>query len=150
MAEAAAILVHGDAAHRFDLRVYWEDTDAAGIVYYANYLRFIERARSEMVRAAGIDQQALLAEQGVIFAVRRCEVDYLAPAKLEDRLTVVTAVAGVGAATIDLIQTVERDGTVLVDTRVRLACVGAKQRPTRLPKPVRAVFATLYSASKED
>ena len=76
--------------HRFELRVYYEDTDLAGIVYYANYLKFIERARSEWVRERGIDQRRLRADEGIVFAVRRIEADYLAPATFDDLLTVVT------------------------------------------------------------
>ncbi len=78
--------------HRFDLRVYYEDTDLAGIVYYANYLKFIERARTEFVRALGVDQTALKVGQGIVFAVRRVEAEYLLPAVFEDDLTVETRV----------------------------------------------------------
>ena len=127
--------------HRFAVRVHWEDTDAAGIVYYANYLRFIERGRSALVRDAGIDQRALLAEPGLTFQVRRCEVDYLAPAVLDDALTVVTALGAVGGATLDLGQQVRRGDALLVDARVRLACVDRGGRPRRVPAGVRRILA---------
>lgn len=131
------------AAQRFRLRVYWEDTDAAGIVYYANFLKFFERARSEMVEAAGIDQSVLLAEQGIVFPVRRCEIDYLAPARLGDELDVHTTVRAVGGATIDLDQDVTRADAVLARGRIRLACTGRSGRPQRLPAPVRAALTPM-------
>ena len=149
MADVAGTSASVEVPHRFSMRVYWEDTDAAGIVYYANYLRFIERARSELVRRAGIDQRRLQADDGIVFAVRRCEIDYLAPATLGDTLDVATDVVGVGAATVDLQQTVSRHPTVLARAHVRLACVGRNGRPTRLPAAVRDAFATLFSANQK-
>ena len=97
-------------AHRFACRVYYEDTDLAGIVYYANYLKFIERARSEWVAALGIDQRALRAEAGMVFAVRRIEADYLAPARFGDVLEVTTAIEAMTPARAVLRQEVARDG----------------------------------------
>ena len=124
--------------HRFDCRVYYEDTDLAGIVYYANYLRFIERARTEWVRTLGIDQGRLRDETGVVFAVRRVEADYLVPARFDDLLTVETAVEEVRGARILLGQTVLRDATRLFVARVTLAAVTAGGRPARLPAVLRA------------
>lgn len=124
-------------AHSFTCRVYYEDTDLAGIVYYANYLKFIERARSEWVREIGVDQTALKAEQGVVFAVRRVEADYLAPAKLDDLLTVETSVNDLTAARITLTQDVKRDGKTLFASIVTLVCLGADGRPHRLPADIR-------------
>ncbi len=89
-------------AHHFQLRVYYEDTDLAGIVYYANYLRFIERARSEWIRTLGIDQKALKADEGIVFAVRRIEADYLSPAHFDDELDVLTTTEAVTGARITL------------------------------------------------
>lgn len=121
--------------HRFTCRVYYEDTDLGGIVYYANYLKFIERARSEWVRDLGIDQLAMKAE-GTVFAVRRIEADYLAPARFDDLLTVETAVADRSPARIVLDQTVLRDAP-LFRARVTLVCMGLGGRPTRLPPLLR-------------
>ncbi len=129
------------SAHRFGLRVYWEDTDAAGIVYYADYLRFIERARSDLVRRAGIDQAALLAEAGIAFQVRRCVVDYLAPARLDDELVVETRLHRLAGARMEMTQTVTRDGDDLVRCEVSLACVGPGARPRRIPGEVRRALA---------
>ena len=87
-------------SHRFELRVYYEDTDLAGIVYYANYLKFIERARSEYVREMGVDQVAMKEEDGVVFAVRKVEADYLSPAKFDDALVVETTTEAMTGARI--------------------------------------------------
>jgi acyl-CoA thioester hydrolase len=127
--------------HVFPLRVYWEDTDAAGIVYYANYLKFMERARSDLVRRAGVDQAELLREDGIMFPVRRCEVDYLSPARLEDELEVVTTVRKLGGASIDLDQDIRAGGRLLVKGRVRLGCVHVSGRPSRMPGPVREALS---------
>ena len=122
--------------HRFPVRVYYEDTDMAGIVYHANYLRFIERARSDWVRGLGIDQRAMR-DAGEVFAVRRIEADYLASARFDDALEVVTHVASVSPARMALVQEVRRDAQVLFLARVTLVCLGAGGKPTRLPARLR-------------
>lgn len=123
--------------HRFQCRVYYEDTDLAGIVYYANYLKFIERARSEWVRDLGVDQTRLKAERGIVFAVRRVEADYLSPAKFDDLLTVETALAQVTPARLILDQAVLRYGTRLFTARVTIVALTGDGRPTRLPAEFR-------------
>ena len=123
-------------AHRFDLRVYYEDTDLAGIVYYANYLRFIERARSEWVRALGIDQVAMKAE-GIVFAVRRVEADYIQPAQYDDQLVVHTTIEAATAARLVLNQQVTRDDAVLFEAQVTIVAIGASGAPSRLPAAIR-------------
>ncbi len=123
--------------HRFGLRVYYEDTDLAGIVYYANYLKFIERARTEYVRALGIDQVRLRDSDGIVFAVRRVEADYLTPARFDDTLEVVTEPIAVTPARIVLVQRVERSDTLLFEARVTLVALSASGRPVRLPAEVR-------------
>jgi acyl-CoA thioester hydrolase len=124
--------------HRFVCRVYYEDTDLAGIVYYANYLKFIERARSEWVRELGIDQAALK-EAGLVFAVRRVEADYLAPARFGDDLEVETEVTGATAARLVLRQTVRTGGRVLFVALVTLVALTDAGRPARLPPGLRRV-----------
>jgi acyl-CoA thioester hydrolase len=128
-------------SHRFDLRVYFEDTDLAGIVYYANYLKFIERARSEWVRALGVDQVALRRDEGIVFVVRRVEIDYLRPAVFDDLLTVETEVTGVGGASLTLEQVVLRGDERLVAAKVRLVAVGTDGRASRLPQVLREALA---------
>ncbi len=97
-------------SYEFRLRVYYEDTDLAGIVYYANYLKFIERARTEFVRSMGVDQTALKADEGIVFAVRRVEADYLSPARFDDELLVRTTTKAISGARIVLRQEVDRAG----------------------------------------
>src|ERR671929_34888 len=116
-------------AHRFPLRVYYEDTDAAGIVYYANYLRFAERARTELVRSLGFEQERLRREAGFAFAVRRCAAEYLAPARLDDELIVASRLVAVGGATLEVEQRIRRDDEMLVRLDVKLACLAASGRP---------------------
>ena len=118
--------------HRFTCRVYYEDTDMAGIVYYANHLKFIERARSEWVRGLGIDQGALRAD-GRVFAVRRVAAEYLAPARFDDLLEVVTDPLEVGGARIRLRQEIWRGEARLFSALVDLVCLTDAGRPTRLP-----------------
>ncbi len=130
--------------HTFPLRVYYEDTDLAGIVYYANYLKFIERARSEWVRGLGVDQALLRAQQGVVFAVRRVEADYLRPAVFDDVLTVQTSLADHSGARLVLDQAVLRGEQVLFTARVTLVCLTATGTPTRFPAALRQ---TLTNAS---
>jgi len=132
--------------HHWPIRVYYEDTDLAGIVYYANYLRFIERARSEMVRAAGIDQVAMKAS-GFVFAVRRVEADYLSPAKYDDELIVETTLDRLKGASFDMPQTVFRDGVALFQARVSVVVLGAHGRAARLPADIRAKVETISADS---
>jgi len=129
--------------HRFPIRVYYEDTDLAGIVYYANYLKFIERARTEWVRELGIDQGRLKAEAGVVFAVRRVEADYLSPARFDDLLEVETELLETTAARIVLAQRVRRGEALLFDARVTLVALTDAGRPARLPAEFRRAAGTL-------
>ena len=128
------------APFRWPVRVYWEDTDAGGIVYHTAYLRFAERARTEMLRAAGIDQGRMLGDTGVAFAVTRAEVDFRRPAVLDDALMVTAAITETGSASLRIAQTVWRGDQRLVDIAVRIACVDRRGKPVRLPPPVRAVL----------
>lgn len=125
------------AQHRFPVRVYFEDTDAGGIVYYANYLRFAERARTEMLRHLGIESAQLMAENGIALAVRRCVVDYFKPARLDDALEVVTRLLKIGGASIDAEQTVRRGNDDLVRLELKLGCMALDGRPARMPADVR-------------
>ena len=128
------------APHVFPLRVYYEDTDAGGVVYYANYLKFAERARSEFLRSIGTGNSKLMDEFGVLFAVSGCAVKYKRPAKLDDMLEVHTELTRVGGATMSAAQTVWRDNEALVEMNVDLACLSEAGRPVRLPKSLRAAL----------
>lgn len=127
--------------HSLTLRVYYEDTDLAGIVYYANYLKFIERGRSEWVRALGIDQAALKAALGLVFAVRRVEADYLRPARFGDDLTVTTRLREIGGARIVVEQEVLRGAERLFQATVTLVCLSDDGHAARVPPDVRARLA---------
>jgi len=117
------------------VRVYWEDTDAGGVVYHASYLRFLERARTEWLRARSVDQVGLKRERGLAFLVRDMQLDFLRPALLDDELTVTLAVTQCRAASILFAQTVVRaDGICLVRASVRVACVDIQRmRPAQIP-----------------
>lgn len=122
--------------HRYPVTVHYEDTDLGGIVYHANYLKFVERARSDWVRALGIDQNALRRE-GVIFAVHHIEAWFLAPATLDDRLTVTTTALSSTPARLVLEQLVDRDGVSLFRAHVTLVSMSVEGRPRRLPPQLR-------------
>jgi len=123
--------------HTLTLRVYYEDTDLAGVVYYANYLKFIERGRTEALRALGVDQPALK-EAGLVFVVRRLVADYLAPARFDDLLEVQTVTRRVGGASVEMRQEVLRGGVVLFRAEVQIACIHAESgAPSRLPTEIR-------------
>lgn len=123
-------------SHSLTLRVYYEDTDMGGIVYYANYLRFIERGRSDWVREIGIDQLAMKA-QGVVFAVRKVEAEYIQPARFEDVLEVRTTLDSLSAARMVMGQEVWRGDDLLFGAKVLIVCIGAGGKPTRLPAELR-------------
>ncbi len=130
------------AAFRLPMRVYYEDTDAGGVVYYANYLKYLERARTEWLRAAGYEQTKVAAERGLLFVVRTVSIDYRAPARLDDQLDVTALVERVGRASVDFAQSVECDAAELCRARVSVACLDAETfRPRVLPADLKGVFA---------
>lgn len=121
-------------AHSYALRIYYEDTDAGGVVYHANYLRFAERARTETLRDLGAPHAEMASLHGLMFMVRRVKLDYLAPARLDDSLLVVTETRSIRAASAELRQSFLRDGRVLVVLDIELVCVRlADGRPVRIP-----------------
>jgi len=124
--------------HKLPIRVYYEDTDMAGIVYYANYLRYIERARSEWVREIGVDQNAMR-DAGVVFVVRRVEADYLAPARFEDQLVVETSISKLTGVRMVFLQRVLKDDAVLFEALVTVTCLNEAGRVVRLPPEIEAL-----------
>ena len=125
------------------IRVYWEDTDAGGVVYHASYVRFLERARSEWLRSLGIGQQTLREQQGVVFAVRGMQLDFLAPARLDDALSVLVGVSSLGRASLVFEQRIvgDADARVLLTATVKVACLSAPDfRPRPLPDGMRERF----------
>jgi acyl-CoA thioester hydrolase len=130
-------------AHHFPLRVYFEDTDVAGIVYYANYLRFIERARSDMLRLAGVDQRAALERGDGVYAVAEAQIKYKTPARLGDDLIVVTEIEAVRAASVLIHQRVMRGDELVADARVTAAFLSVDGRPRRQPRSWLETFERL-------
>ena len=124
-------------AFTWPVRVYWEDTDAGGVVYYANYLKFLERARSEWLRALGFEQPELLARHGGMFVVKRVEVDYLLPARFNDSLIVEAVLAEQNKASLLMVQRILRDDAILVSARVTLVWVKENTfKPARIPAEI--------------
>jgi acyl-CoA thioester hydrolase len=123
--------------HVLPLRVYYEDTDAAGIVYYANWLRFLERGRTELLRMLGLEHSALRAASGINWVVRRCTIDYLKPARLDETVDIVTGCGEMRGASLDMIQEARRGDDVLVRAELLVACMGSDGRPARLPLQAR-------------
>ncbi len=128
--------------HVLPVRVYYEDTDAAGITYYANYLKFAERGRTEMLRLAGIQQSEVRQRHGVAFAVRDCKVDYRQPARLDDLVEVRSRLTGLRGASAEMAQVISKDGDVLVRLDLRIACIGPDARPARFPATLRTALQT--------
>lgn len=138
-----------DGRHRYAVRVYYEDTDAGGVAYHATYLRFAERARTEALRDLGIPHAELLQRFTLMFVVRRIEVDYLRPARLDNSLTVVTEPRAVGGASVLLRQDVRGPQGVCAVLTVRLACVNpAEGRPGRLPQRWRTTLTDMRNAAR--
>ncbi|MDQ3471977.1 MAG: acyl-CoA thioesterase [Pseudomonadota bacterium] len=131
------------AEHHFALSVYFEDTDAAGIVYYANYLKFMERARSDMIRAAGVDQVAELQSSGSAYAVADVSIKYVRPARLGDDLVVVSTVEAVRGVSVLIQQRVMRGTELLTDAKVTAAFLTADGRPQRQPREWVERFKTI-------
>lgn len=133
-------------AGRLELRVYYEDVDLGGVVYYANYLKYFERGRSELLRARGLDQARMLAEQGLGFVVRRIAVEYLSPARFDDHLAVETRVTALKPVSAEIQQAVRRvhdglDARALATAAVTVALIGRDGRPKRLPPEAAAALA---------
>jgi len=135
-----------DGQHVLPLRIYYEDTDAQGIVYYANWLRFLERGRTELLRLLGQEHSALRAERGLNWVVRRCTVDYLKPARLDDTVEIRTGCGELRGASLHMVQEARRGEDTLVRALLLIACMDQTGRPMRLPAPVKAALAQVAGA----
>ena len=126
------------------IRVYYEDTDAGGVVYYANYLRYFERARTEWLRVLGHEQANLLRDTGVAFAARSVQVEYLKPARLDDELSIVSEIRSVGRAQVVFAQRVERAGEIIVEATMRIASFDpVRGKAVAMPKDIYEKFRAL-------
>ncbi len=132
--------------HKLSVRVYYEDTDFGGVVYYANYLKFIERGRTEALRDGGIDQVALK-NDGLVFVVRKLTADYLSPARFDDVLTVDTRVSWMKRASLGMAQSITRGSEILFTADVTIACMNIEGRPARLPTELSRSFVDIVQTS---
>ncbi|MET0184207.1 MAG: tol-pal system-associated acyl-CoA thioesterase [Achromobacter sp.] len=132
------------AEARFDIRVYYEDTDAGGVVYYANYLKFLERARTEWLRELGVFQSELRAATQRIFVVNALDMAYRKPARLDDRLTIHSRITRLGRASIHFAQAARRDGELLAEGTIQVCCVDAVSlRPAEIPPEVLSILKSI-------
>jgi acyl-CoA thioester hydrolase len=144
------MIANPQSSHRYPLRVYYEDTDAGGVVYHANYLRYAERARTEALRDAGVPHAELVDRFGLMFMVHRAEIDYVRPAMLDDQLVVETETIDVGGASILLRQTVHGPNGVCATLRIKLACVRiGGNRPARIPLKWREMLTVIRRDSTQ-
>ena len=128
-------------SHRFDVRVYYEDTDAGGVVFFTNYLKFMERGRTEWLRSVGVDQSQVAKDFGRIFIVAGLDIKYLKPARLDDLLQIDSIVTRMGRASLHFAQSVSRDGELLAQSSIQIGCVDTvKMRPAAIPEVVRSKF----------
>ena len=147
MSEAAAAAIR-EGVHRYGLRIYFEDTDAGGLVYHANYLRFAERARTEALRAMDLPHSEMMRQFGMIFVVRRAELDYQRPARLDDWLTIETSSLSVGGASVRLRQRVKKDEETLAVVDLTLVSVRLQTgRAERMPAPWRVALTAMAGAA---
>ncbi len=130
--------------HRFPVRIYYEDTDAGGVVYHANYIKFAERARTEALREAGLNQSLLWDTDNVGFVVRRLSIDYAKPARLDDALTVETSLQEFGKASLTLVQTVKRAEDVLATLHVKLAIIDRDFALVKLSDALKNTLAKIF------
>ena len=138
-----------NGTHCLPIRIYFEDTDSGGIVYYANYLRFAERARTEMLRLVGINQTEMANRYGMTFAVRECTMDFRHPARLDDLVEVRSQIVELAAATVSAVQAVWRGTEELVRLNIRVACLRGDGRPTRIPAPLRQALESYLQPRKQ-
>ena len=127
--------------HTINFRVYYEDTDSGGVVYYANYLKFAERARTEMLREKGVRQSTLAADSGILFVVRKVGHELLAPARLDDMLLVTTHIKNISGASIHMLQEIECEGKKIAEVDVLVVCINQKFKTTRIPDDIRKLLS---------
>ena len=116
-----------------EVKVYYEDTDSGGVVYYSNYLKFLERARTEMINSIGLSNKKLLEEHKTLIIVKSCNVEYLSPSKLEDRLQIYSSIESINKASFVMIQNIKRDDNLIVKPKIKLVTVNHEGRPIKIP-----------------
>ena len=118
---------------KHEIKVYYEDTDAGGVVYYSNYLKFLERARTEMINSIGLSNKKLLEEHKTLIIVKSCNVEYLSPSKLEDRLQIYSSIESINKASFVMIQDIKKDDDLIVKAKIKLVTVNYEGRPIKIP-----------------
>ena len=129
-------------AHTTTIRIYYEDTDSGGVVYYANYLKFAERARTEMLRGLGINQSTLVKNSGIVFVVKKATLELLAPARLDDIITIQTSVQEISGASINILQEMECNNLKIAKLGVLVVCVNDKFKPARIPDVIKKALGS--------
>ncbi|CAG0982871.1 4-hydroxybenzoyl-CoA thioesterase [Methylophilaceae bacterium] len=134
------------SSFHWPIRVYYEDTDGGGVVYHANYLKFMERARTEWLRSLGFEQTELKSGMGIIFVVRGIDIQYKRPASFNDALTVVTTISKTGRSLLVFEQIVQRNNQIMTQATVEVACVSAADfKPVSIPQPIRLAMQAIYA-----
>lgn len=133
--------------HHFPVRVYYEDTDAAGVVYHANYLKFAERARTELLRSIGFDHISIRKDLGCVFVARHCEIDFRAPARLEQLLNVKTSYVAHTRTSITMVQSICNEDKILVQVNIRIVCVSENLRPQAWPESLMKNFQEYFDVN---
>jgi len=137
------VATDGSMTHKFPVQIFWEDTDAGGIVYYANYLKFTERARTDLLRGLGINQHQLMMTDGQNFVVRDCHIEYLKPALMDDEIEVRTSLRDLKGASLQMDQDIYRGTDILIKSTVRVACLQKSGRPARFSPQIKDKFASI-------
>ena len=130
----------------YTVKVYYEDTDAEGVVYYANYLKFLERARTESIYSLGLTNTKLLNDYGIYIVVRSCNINYLKPAKFEDKLTIVSTIESITRTSFVMKQIIKRANELISDAEVRLITVNQQGRPSKIPDILESKFKNYLSS----
>ena len=118
---------------KYEIKIYYEDTDAGGVVYYSNYLNFLERARTEMIETVGLSNKKLLEENKTLIIVKSCNIEYVSPAKLEDKITIYSSIQSLSKASFVIIQNIMKDDTLIVKAKLKLVTVNQEGKPIKIP-----------------
>ena len=118
---------------KHEIKIYYEDTDAGGVVYYSNYLKFLERARTEMLESIGLSNKKLLEEHNTLIIVKSCNIEYIAPSRLEDKIQIYSSLETLNKASFDVIQNIKKDDNLIVKAKVKLVTVNKDGKPTKIP-----------------
>ena len=128
-----------------EVKVYYEDTDSGGVVYYANYLKFLERARTEMLETVGLSNKKLLEEYNTLIIVKSCNIEYVSPAKLEDKIQIYSSIESLGKASFVVIQNINKDDNLIAKAKLKLVTVNQEGKPVKIPSVLEKQFINYLS-----